>query len=172
MVVIGFPCVSLGNSTVQFHDSLDSRRACPGSEASFSGQYGDRAWGVHYREAAVCCAFLWAKWLTAKDIQKEMFLVYIGNYLSLKAVHNWVEECDRYFADDPFVTYLMTLPRTLGSEKEYIRPPLTLYLYCKSSFCHPKHTTHYSKKHIFNYYNVSTQLGVITIRWCKYAHRH
>jgi hypothetical protein len=33
MDVIGFLCVSLGNSTVHVHDNLDSRRACACSEA-------------------------------------------------------------------------------------------------------------------------------------------
>jgi hypothetical protein len=33
--------------------------------------------------------FLWPKGLTAKDIRKEMFPVYGGKCLSLKAVHNW-----------------------------------------------------------------------------------
>jgi hypothetical protein len=45
MDVTGFLCVSLGSSTVQFHDSLSSKRAC--SEVSFSSQHGDRAWGVY-----------------------------------------------------------------------------------------------------------------------------
>jgi hypothetical protein len=36
--------------------------------------------------------FLWAKGLNAKDINKEMFLVYGGKCLSHKAVHNWVEK--------------------------------------------------------------------------------
>jgi hypothetical protein len=34
--------------------------------------------------------FLWAKELSAKYIHKEMFPVYGGKCLSLKAVHNWV----------------------------------------------------------------------------------
>jgi hypothetical protein len=33
---------------------------------------------------------LWAKGLNAKDIHKEMFLVYGGKCLSRKAIHNWV----------------------------------------------------------------------------------
>jgi hypothetical protein len=33
---------------------------------------------------------LWTKGLSAKDIHKEMFHVYGGKCLSLKAVHNWV----------------------------------------------------------------------------------
>jgi hypothetical protein len=36
--------------------------------------------------------FLWAKCISAKDIQKEMFPVYGGKCLSCKAVHNWVEK--------------------------------------------------------------------------------
>jgi hypothetical protein len=34
--------------------------------------------------------FLWVKGFIAKDIHKEMFSVYCGKCLSLKAVHNWV----------------------------------------------------------------------------------
>jgi hypothetical protein len=34
--------------------------------------------------------FLWAKGLDAKDINKEMFPVYVGKCLSRKWVHNWV----------------------------------------------------------------------------------
>jgi hypothetical protein len=34
--------------------------------------------------------FLWAKWLIANYIHKEMILVYVGKCLSRKAVHNWV----------------------------------------------------------------------------------
>jgi hypothetical protein len=36
--------------------------------------------------------FLWAKGLTAKDINKETFPVYDGKCLSRKAVHSWVEK--------------------------------------------------------------------------------
>jgi hypothetical protein len=36
--------------------------------------------------------FLWAKQLSAKDINKEMFPVYGGNCLSRKAVYNWIEK--------------------------------------------------------------------------------
>jgi hypothetical protein len=53
--VIGFLCVSLGNSTVQLHDSLGTRRACACSEAVFSSQNVDR--GIYYRRAALCCVF-------------------------------------------------------------------------------------------------------------------
>jgi hypothetical protein len=34
--------------------------------------------------------FLWARKLNAKDIHKELFPVYGGKCLSLKAVHNWL----------------------------------------------------------------------------------
>jgi hypothetical protein len=33
---------------------------------------------------------LWEKALNAKDINKEMFPVYVGKYLSRKEVYNWV----------------------------------------------------------------------------------
>jgi hypothetical protein len=36
--------------------------------------------------------FLWAKWLNAKNINKETFPVYDGKCLSRKAVHKWVEK--------------------------------------------------------------------------------
>jgi hypothetical protein len=38
------------------------------------------------------CAFLSEKGLTAKDIHREIFPVYGGNYWSGKTVHNWVEK--------------------------------------------------------------------------------
>jgi hypothetical protein len=90
--VIGFLCVPLGSSTVQLHDSLGRRRVCACSEADFSSQNGDSAWGVSYRREAFSCAFLWVKGLNAKDIHKEMFPVYGGKCLSRKAVHNWVDK--------------------------------------------------------------------------------
>jgi hypothetical protein len=33
-----------------------------------------------------------AKGLNAKDVHKEMFPVYVGKCLLLKAVHNWIEK--------------------------------------------------------------------------------
>jgi hypothetical protein len=60
------------------------------SQACFSSQNGDRVWGVYYRRAAYCCAFLWAKGLNAKDIHIEIVPVHGGKCLSRKAVHNWV----------------------------------------------------------------------------------
>jgi hypothetical protein len=97
MDVIYFLCVSLGSSTVQLHECLGNRSACACSEAGFSSQNGDRAWGVYYRRAEFCCAFLWAKGLNTKDIHEEMFSVYVGKCMSCKAVQSWVEKC---FADD------------------------------------------------------------------------
>jgi hypothetical protein len=44
--------------------------------------------------------FLWAKGPNAKDIHKEMFPVSSGKCLSRKAVHNWVENGGKCFADD------------------------------------------------------------------------
>jgi hypothetical protein len=44
--------------------------------------------------------YLWAKGLSAKDIHKEMFPVYGGKCLALKAAHSWVEKRGNRFADD------------------------------------------------------------------------
>jgi hypothetical protein len=90
MDVIGFLFVSLGSSTVQFHESLGSRCAC--SEAGFSSQNGDRVWGVYYPRTRFCYTFFVGKRTQCKDIHKEMFPVYGGKCLSRKAVHNWVEK--------------------------------------------------------------------------------
>jgi hypothetical protein len=56
MDVIRFLCVSLGSSTDQLRDSPGNRRACPYSEASFSSQNSDHAWGVNYWRAEFCYA--------------------------------------------------------------------------------------------------------------------
>jgi hypothetical protein len=87
---MGFLCISLDGSTVQLHDSLRSRRACACSEAGFSSQNGDRARVVGYTtvEQPSLVRFLWAKWLNAKDIHKEVFPVYGGECFSRKALHN------------------------------------------------------------------------------------
>jgi hypothetical protein len=82
--------VSLGSSTAQLHECLGSRRACAYSEDGFSSQNGDCAWGLYYRRAAICCAFWWA--LNAKDILKEMILVYGGKCLSRK-IFRWWRRC-------------------------------------------------------------------------------
>jgi hypothetical protein len=92
MDAIGFVYVSLGSSTVKIHDSLGSRPAFACSQAGFSSQNSDRAWGVYYRRTAFCYASFLSKWLNAKDIHKEMFPVYAGKCLSRKAVHNWIEK--------------------------------------------------------------------------------
>jgi hypothetical protein len=70
MDVIGFPCVSLGSSTVHLHDSLDSRGSCVCSDAGFSSQNSDIALAVYYRRAAICFGFLWAEGHSANDIHK------------------------------------------------------------------------------------------------------
>jgi hypothetical protein len=88
--------LSLDCSTVQLHCSLGRRRACPCSEAGFSSQNGDRAWGVYYVRTAFSCRLLRAQGLNTKDIQKEVFPVYGGKCLSRKAVHNWVEKFSQW----------------------------------------------------------------------------
>jgi hypothetical protein len=81
MDVIGFLYVSLVSSTVQLHYSLGSRRACAYSEAGFSSQNGDRAWGVYYREATLFFGFV-GKRSQCKGYSKEMFPVYDGSVRS------------------------------------------------------------------------------------------
>jgi transposase len=44
------------------------------------------------KEQRFVVRFLWAKGLNAKDIYKEIFIVYCGKCLSRKVVHNWVEK--------------------------------------------------------------------------------
>jgi hypothetical protein len=92
MEAIGFLCVSLGSSTVQFHDSLGSRRACTCSEASFSSPNGNRTWEVYYQRVAFCCVFFADIRTQCKGYHKEMFPLYGGKCLSCKAVHNWVKK--------------------------------------------------------------------------------
>jgi hypothetical protein len=99
MIVIHSLCVSLGNSTIH---GLGSRQAY--SEAGFSSQTVDRAWGYTTEEQRSVVRFLWVKGPNSKDIYKEMFLVYGGKCLSGKAVHNWVEN----------VSLLMSLKRRCG----------------------------------------------------------
>jgi hypothetical protein len=72
MDVIGLLWVSLGTSTVQLHDNLGSKRAYTCSEAGFSSQNGDSAWGLYYGKRAFCCAFLWAKGLNAMRFIKNV----------------------------------------------------------------------------------------------------
>jgi hypothetical protein len=87
MGVIGFLCVSLGSSTVQFHDSIGSRRAYAYWEAGFSSQNGDHAWEVYYRTASFCCAFLlWAKKRNCmhRIFIKKCFLCTVGSVYLVK----------------------------------------------------------------------------------------
>jgi hypothetical protein len=80
MDVIGFLCVSLGNSTVQLHDSLGSRHACACSEVTFGSQNGDRASGVYYQRATFSCAFFWGQKDSLQMIFiKKFFLFTVGS---------------------------------------------------------------------------------------------
>jgi hypothetical protein len=85
MDVTGFVYVSLGSSTVQFHDSLGSRRACACSEADFSSRNGDRASGEYYRRAAFCCTFFCGQKDTVQRIFiKNYFLLTVGSVCRVK----------------------------------------------------------------------------------------
>jgi hypothetical protein len=59
---------------------------------------------------------LWEKGPSAKDIHKEMFPVYGGKCLSRKAVHNWVENRGKRFADDEEVE--TEVPKWLRRQSE------------------------------------------------------
>jgi hypothetical protein len=48
----------------------------------------------------LCVFFLSEKGLDAKDIRKDVFLLYIGRCLSRQAVRNWAEKHGIRFADD------------------------------------------------------------------------
>jgi hypothetical protein len=61
MDVIGSLCISLDSSTVQHHDSLDSRRACVCSEAGFSSQNKTVFEEGVLPKSSVCCAFFMSK---------------------------------------------------------------------------------------------------------------
>jgi hypothetical protein len=85
MDVIGFVCVSLGNSTVQLYDSLGSRRACACSEAGFSSKNGDRAWRVYYQRAAFSCLFFYGQEDSMpRMLMKKCFLFMVGSVCRVK----------------------------------------------------------------------------------------
>jgi hypothetical protein len=83
MCVIGFLCVSLGSSTIQLHDSVGSRRACASSQAGFSSQNGDRAWGCNTEEQS-CCAFCGQKDSMQRIFIKKCFLFTVGSVCRVK----------------------------------------------------------------------------------------
>jgi hypothetical protein len=56
------------------------------------------------KSSVLLCVFLWAKGLSAKDIQKEIFRVCVGKCLFLKAIHNWADERGKISADDEVET--------------------------------------------------------------------
>jgi hypothetical protein len=88
MGIIGFLCVSLGSSTVKLHDSVGSRRAC--SDAGFSSETATVLEECTTKEQHCIVRFSVGKRTHAKDINKEMFLVYDGKCLSREAVHSLV----------------------------------------------------------------------------------
>jgi hypothetical protein len=48
--------------------------------------------GILPKSSFLLCISLRARELTAKDIHREIYLIYGGKCLSRKAVHNWVEK--------------------------------------------------------------------------------
>jgi hypothetical protein len=126
MDVIDFLCVSLGSSTVQLHCSLGSWRACACSEAGFSTQNGDRAWGVYYRRTQFCCAVFVGETTHCKYILKEMFPIYGWKCLSRKTVHNWDEKFPlnvRKSQMMPDQDALLRLRQNQAAETTVKRPP-------------------------------------------------
>jgi hypothetical protein len=82
--VIGFPCVSLGRSTVQVADAhARVKRLVSVVRMATVLEF------VLSKSSVLLCVFVWANGLNAKDIHKEMFLVYGGKCLSRKAAHSW-----------------------------------------------------------------------------------
>jgi hypothetical protein len=53
---------------------------------------GDLLQGYTTEEQLSVLRFLWTKELNAKDIHKEMFLVYVGKCWSRKAANSWVAD--------------------------------------------------------------------------------
>jgi hypothetical protein len=83
--IIRFPYVTLGSSTVHLHDSLGNRYACACSDSGFSSKIGDRAWGVYYRRAAMCCEFFWEQKSPMQRVFiKKCFLFTVGSVCSVK----------------------------------------------------------------------------------------
>jgi hypothetical protein len=90
MDVIGFLCVSLGNSTVRLHDSLTAdahahvqKLVSVVEMATVLQEYTSEEQG------SVVFFFLWEKGLKAKDIHKETFPVYGGQCFSRNALQPW-----------------------------------------------------------------------------------
>jgi hypothetical protein len=97
-------CVSLGNSRVQLPDSLGRSRACACSEAAFSSQNGDRAWGVYYRRAAFCCGFFCGQNDSMQRIFiKKCFLFTVGSFCCVKQFTSW----SRYSLKDVLKSQMM-----------------------------------------------------------------
>jgi hypothetical protein len=94
MDVIGIPCVSLGSSTVQLHDSLGDRRECACSEACFSNQNGDELEDCTTKEQYPVVHFY-----GQKDSNQRMFPAYSGKCLSYKAIYSrakkFSQECSK-----------------------------------------------------------------------------
>jgi hypothetical protein len=106
--VIGFQCLSLGSSTLQFHDSLGNIRAGAYSEAGFCSQTGDRALGVYYRRAAFCCTFVCVQKDSMQRLFiKKCFLFTMGSVCRVKCFHLGRKR----FANEEFETKLQKLLR-------------------------------------------------------------
>jgi hypothetical protein len=72
------------SSIVRVHESLGSRRACPCSEAGFSSQNDDRAWGVSYRRAAFSGVFCGQKDSMQRIFTEKCFLFVVRSVCRVK----------------------------------------------------------------------------------------
>jgi hypothetical protein len=84
MDVLGFLYVSLGNSTVQLHDSLGSRRACACSEAGFSNQNGTMLEECTTEEERSVVRFCGQKDSMQGIFIKNFFLFTVGSICRVK----------------------------------------------------------------------------------------
>jgi hypothetical protein len=81
---IGFLFVSLGNSTVQLHDSLGSRHARACSEAGFSSQKGDCLRYVLLKSSILLCVFCGQKDSMERIFIKKCFMFMVGSVYHVK----------------------------------------------------------------------------------------
>jgi hypothetical protein len=88
MDVIGFPFVSLGSSTVQLRDNLDSRRACAYSGPVLVVKMATMIEVCTNEEQRLLCGFCGQKDVVQRIFIKEFFPVYGRKSLSHKAGHS------------------------------------------------------------------------------------
>jgi hypothetical protein len=84
MDVISFLCVSLGSSTVQLHDSIDSRRACYVQRLVSVVKIATVLEEYTFEEQRSVVRFLWAKDSMQRIFIKKYFLFKWGSVCRVK----------------------------------------------------------------------------------------